>query len=349
MAFPCVTTPDEKLAALVKPPLTQSENIPFSGNDTLVICAGFEDRALASLRMINRDKSCRLLVIGYAPFEMKNRVVEITEYYQQVTGLSPELIVYNREDPAGFEIVFLEILGNRTGRVFVDVSAMSRLLIVQIIVALSTRKVGFSNCSIVYTEALEYPPSEKDAQAAIKKTVDDTTFSALFLSSGVFDVTVVPELSSIAPGVIQTRLVVFPAFDAHHLTSLRSELQPSRFTFIEGAPPSAVNAWRRDTIAAINHLSEISNAERIVTSTLDYAQTLDCLLDIYRRYSLHERILVAPTGSKMQSVAVGLFRAFIRDVQIVYPTPQGFVSPENYTKGCGASYLLPLDALSIST
>jgi len=346
MTAASIKTPDEKLAALIKPPLVRSTRLQFARDDTLVVCAGFEDRGLAALKMMDRDNSCRLLAINYVPFERKNRVTEIAEYYQQVTGLSPEFIVYDRENPAGFGAEFVEILGNRQGRMYVDVSAMSRLLIVQIIVALGIRNGGLSNCSIVYTEAAEYPPSQEEAQAAFKKTADDSTFNALFLSSGVFDVTIVPELSSVALAAIQTRLIVFPAFDAHHLTSLRSELQPSRYTFIEGAPPSAANVWRRDFIAAINHLGEIGDAESVVTSTLDYAQTLDCLLDLYRQHALRERLLLAPTGSKMQSVAVGLFRAFVRDVQIVYPTPQGFVSPENYTKGCGSTYSLSLDSFS---
>jgi hypothetical protein len=48
----------------------------------------------------------------------------------------------------------------------------------------------------------------------------------------------------------------------------------------------------------------------------------------------------------MQSVAVGLFRTFIDDVQIVYPTPKEFRSPQNYTRGVGQLYSLDLGAIS---
>jgi len=44
----------------------------------------------------------------------------------------------------------------------------------------------------------------------------------------------------------------------------------------------------------------------------------------------------------MQSVAAGLFRAWIRDVQIVYPTSSGFCSAESYTVGVGPTRILDL-------
>jgi len=50
----------------------------------------------------------------------------------------------------------------------------------------------------------------------------------------------------------------------------------------------------------------------------------------------------------MQSIAVGLFRAFVNDVQIVYPTPRDFCSPSNYTKGIGQLYVLPLKSFGSS-
>jgi hypothetical protein len=48
----------------------------------------------------------------------------------------------------------------------------------------------------------------------------------------------------------------------------------------------------------------------------------------------------------MQTVAVGLFRALMDDVQIVYPTPKEFRSPSNYTKGVGRLYSLELGAFA---
>jgi hypothetical protein len=151
---------------------------------------------------------------------------------------------------------------------------------------------------------------------------------------------VVPELSSLAAAGEQTRLIAFPSLDAHHLISLRAELQPSRLSLIEGMPPSPEIAWRQQVISRLNHLDHIGGTERFTTSTLQYHETVDRLLDIYSRHSVRERLLLAPTGSKMQAVAVGIIRSFVEDVQIVYPTPGGFRSPSNYTRGVGPLHLL---------
>jgi hypothetical protein len=59
---------------------------------------------------------------------------------------------------------------------------------------------------------------------------------------------------------------------------------------------------------------------------------------------MRDRLLISPTGSKMQVVAVGLFSAFVEDVQIVYPTPRVFTEPKNYTTGIGQLNILPLGA-----
>ena len=77
--------------------------------------------------------------------------------------------------------------------------------------------------------------------------------------------------------------------------------------------------------------------DTLLTSTLDY-RDMDrrpLVWDALRAW----RLLISPTGSKMQTVAVGLFRACIDDVQIVYPTPGEFRSPKSYTEGLTALLL----------
>jgi len=107
-----------------------------------------------------------------------------------------------------------------------------------------------------------------------------------------------------------------------------------------------VNAWRLEAIKRINRVDTVKH-DTLTTSTLDYRETLDGLLRLYGIHSERERLLISPTGSKMQTVAVGLFRAFMDDVQIVYPTPKQFRSPDNYTNGVGQLYILPLEGFSI--
>lgn len=341
-----VQTPDEKLLFLRKPALELLGRLNLSSEDWLVICGGFEDRALSSIESASSGSSnVNLLLVNYLPIVDQNKVGTIRSICRSKNIKISEM-TYDRQEPAGFGEVFIEMVGSTQGHIFIDVSGMSRLLIVQILVALGRRPLRFHNCSILYTEAASYPPSEVEAIEQLGKSEADPSYSIYFLSSGVYEVTLIPELSSCAPAGGQTRLVAFPSLDSHQLTALRAELQPSRISLIEGAPPGAHNHWRQKAVAAVNRLDEVQSAERFLVSTLNYEETLERLLRIYSEHGVYERLLISPTGSKMQSVAVGLFRSFIEDVQIVYPTPRDFLKPQMYTEGVGQKHILPLEPFS---
>lgn len=339
-----VLTPAEALEELSWPELETVEHFHLEPEDWVVCCAGFEDRASRVLQNASEDGGAfRVALVQYRPTLLENRA-GLFQNICQTAGIQPAGLVYDCQDPAGFGSRLLEILADRSGRVFVDVSGMSRLLIAQTLVALGTGPRGFSDCFVAYAEAEVYSPTQAEAESELAKQEVDPTFSIQFLSSGVFEITVVPELSSFAMAGAQTRLIAFPSLDEHHLIALQTELQPSRLSFIEGIPPGDQNRWRKEFIAKVNHLNEMrkSSGERFEVSTLDYRETLHCLLQIYREHALRERLLLAPTGSKLQTVAVGVFRALVRDVQIVYPTPRGFRRPDDYTRGVGLVHTLDL-------
>jgi hypothetical protein len=318
----------------------------LSSEDWLVACGGFEDRALSVLQSAStRGSNVNLLLINYLPVVEQNKsdVIRSIALSKNIKVLEAS---YDRQEPTGLGEAFIEKVGVVQGRLFIDISGMSRLLIVQILVSLSRRPTRFNNCYIVYTEAAGYPPSESEALKQLSKSELDPSYSIYFLSSGVYEVTLIPELSSCAPAGGQIRLVAFPSLDSHQLTALRSELQPSRISFIEGVPPGAHNRWRQKAIASVNRLDEMRSAERYLVSTLNYEETLECLLKVYSQHGVYERIVISPTGSKMQAVAVGLFRAFIEDAQIVYPTPRNYLKPQQYTEGVGRTHLLRLEAFS---
>lgn len=341
-----VFTPDECLSFLDMPSLQPANNWSSTPADLLIVSAGFEDRVLASLYDTSFSSNLsRIVLVEYKPYCAENKLDEILRACSE-RNIQAERLVYDREEPAGFGVLLARAVCSCGGRVFIDVSGMSRLLIVQSIVALGARSQGFKNCFVVYAEALEYPPTEEQAKSELAKCDSDPTFTVLFLSSGVFEITVVPELSSFAPSATQTRLIAFPSLDAHQLTALRSEVQPSRFSFIEGVPPNDKNKWRQKVISEINCINDFGEAEISEASTFDYRQTLHILLRLYSAHSVRERLLISPTGSKMQAVAVGVFRAVVKDVQIVYPTPHSFHKPTEYTLGVGPMHILPLEAFS---
>lgn len=338
---------DRKLHKLDKPTMLPIDAVPLNSGDTLILCAGFEDRSVTALNTIIKsgNDAFSIVIIEYLPYVVENKIDEIIRKCEE-RQISIYRVLYDRENPAGIGNKLLDILKPSENRIFIDVSGMSKLLIVQILNILGNPPFNFSKSTILYTIAQEYPPSKKEVEDAIKKTEEDSLDSAMFLSSGVFELTIVPELSSVSFGGQPIRVVAFPSFNCHQLAALRSEIQASSFTLIHGIPPLEEHSWRPERIKILNRITDISNREELETSTLEYEDTLKSLLDIYNEHGVLERIIVAPTGSKMQTVAVGILRAFMEDIQIVYPTPRVFPKPNEYTTGEGQLFQLELDAFS---
>jgi hypothetical protein len=201
--------------------------------------------------------------------------------------------------------------------------------------------------SVLYSEAEFYPPFKKEVEKKLEEHESDPFYRQLFLSAGIFEVCIVPELSSIALYGQPIRLVTFPSFNADQLSNLQGEIQPYYINLIHGIPPKAENAWRTEVIKKLNKIDSIIRRVDKNACTLDYRETLDYLLEVYSNNCVMERIVIAPTGSKMQTVAVGIFRTYMNDVQVVYPTPKEFRSPHNYTTGIKNIYSLALDKFNI--
>jgi len=338
-----------KLKLIPKPELVNFDSSEISEGDVLVICAGFEDRALSVLEH-SVSSGClfsSVLMFEYLPYLQQNKSDSIVELCRK-NGIDLVRVTYDRGNPAGISIPFIEFIKGIPGKIFIDISAMSRLLIVQLIVALGNLERSFHDVFILYTEALNYPPNKEDVEQVIEQSQEELTYRVMFISSGVFDITVVPELSSVASQGSPIHLVVFPSFNIDQLVALRGEAQPSQYTFIHGIPHLKKDSWRQDVIKRLNHTDQILRHFDVCASTLDYRETLDNLFDIYEKCATMERIIVAPTGSKMQTVAVGIFRTYMDDIQIVYPTPSTFAEPERYTSGIRSTYLLSLESFIIS-
>ena len=337
---------DERLRDIAKPPLEEIDSIKLLEGDALILCAGFEDRAIELLKRIasTTNDQINIIIYDYRPYVDENRLTEI-KCICDIRGIPFHVIGYDRENPANAGDVLWDSIRDIQGRLYIDISGMSRLLIVQILESLHRNKQNYDNVSILYSEAAEYPPSKEEYGKESTGRPPYLAETVMFISSGVFEATLVPELASVVMQGQPIRLISFPSFNTQQLVTLRSEIQPNCYVFIHGIPVLNENKWRTDAIRILNDIDNIPCKEEYYLSTLKYEETLNTLLDLYKKYNCNERILIAPTGSKMQTVAVGLFRAYMKDTQIVYPTPITFLTPEKYTLGVRKIYKLDLDFL----
>ncbi len=340
---------DDHLLSFNKPLIEPTSQLSLDKDGTLIIAAGFEDRALGVLNLLasSHCKNFKTILIQYEPLLAENKIREITNLCQNMNS-QITVFEYNRYNPAGGGEMLVQHLKDSRGLILFDISAVSRFLIVQFLVALGKSYHHFNHLRVLYTEACFYPPMESEVTQKMEQEDPyciSSSYHDYFISSGVYEVSFPPELSAVSSYGQPIRLVLFPSFNCDQLASLKGEIQPYFYDFIHGIPPSPDNAWRPQAIKKINHIDRISppKQEEMDASTLDYRETLECLLKIYGAYTDKDRIVIAPTGSKMQSVAVGIFRTFLNDVQIVYPIPRKFTSPTRYTEGIKNIYTLDME------
>lgn len=332
---------DEALRAISWP--TLGAFTPMAEGDVLVTSAGFEDRSLAFLERSVRAGSRRFRTIGidYFPILQENRAKDFVALAAEGDAAA-SLLTYTRPEPESSERVLDGTAGG--GRLLLDISGMSRLLIVQLVSAI-VRNGMLSRAEIVYTEAQVYPPSKEEVETLLARA-EDYLGVLNFISTGIFGITIVPELSTVAMQGQPIRLVAFPSFNPTQFAAVCAEIQASFLTVVNGCPPNPELAWRRDAIRELNKIDSLREKEEVDLSTFDYRDTLSFVLQLYSSHGASQKLVIAPTGSKMQSVAIGLACGFLGDLQIVYPTPRTFPSPSNYTRGVGVTYRLPLSEFS---
>jgi hypothetical protein len=334
---------DERLALIQLPALKGLEKCAPGEGDVLVTCAGFEDRAFEYLRraVARGAHDFKIVAIEYRPSVGENRVQEVADL-GAAAGARIQWITYDRElagDPS--QVVLSGVQAGQ--RLLIEVSGMSRLLIVQLISA-ALKAGGLDKCSIVYAEAAEYPPSEAEV-AAVEEGAEELFGIIQFVSSGVFDIIVPPELSTVAMYGQPIRLIAFPTFNPTQLAALCAEINAASYTIIHGESPREENKWRTAAIRQLNRIDGLREREEETSSTLDYRETVKLLVNTYRRVGDRDKLVIAPTGSKMQSVAVAIAVAFMHDIQVVYPAPRTFQSPQNYTRGVRQMYCLDLSGI----
>ena len=300
---------------------------------------------MEALRRVCDDRRVRLNVglVRYLPDNDENRAEEMRAMVASANGRVSE-ITYDRREP-GEGVRRIRAFAANFDRVVVDVSGMSRLLIVQVVVAV-VRGLG-KELRVVYSEADEYLPGRDELDE--KRRGERGSIIGGYLSSGIFEIAATEELSSVAMLGAPVRLVAFPSFDPAQLLHVVQEVQPTYTDVVHGKPPRNENAWRTGGVAWLNRsvLGDLASKQDHEVSTMDYRETLVLLGAIYAERSMFDRIVVAPTGSKMQAVAVGVFRAALEDVQIVYPIPQEFVPAADYTRGVRDIYETTLSRRAI--
>jgi hypothetical protein len=335
-------------------PCTQLQLKP---GDTVVHAPGFEDRTMAITSVLSTSTGGRGILLDYRPQNPKNRLDDVRRALA-AKGISisdQDIVVYHRFDPADFEARLLERLRVcQTKSAIVDISTMSKLGIMLVLDVCN--RLGI-HTEVFYTEARSYSPTQEEFEEAREK--NEIHRPSLHVFTGVYGVVRVDSLASVAMQGQPTAAIVFMSFNDALTQSLLNTVYPGRLFLINGRPPlhtwrELATAWVHDQVRREWEEDNPVGAEKVdglhlparVVSTLDYRDSVTLLIQLYWELSAGHRVLLAPSGSKLQAVACYLLKGLHPDIHIEYPSPEGF-SPE-YSSGVGASWLIDLGIISES-
>jgi len=291
--------------------------------------AGFEDRAFCFLSGASESHrvfdSC--IALEYRPYNNSNRKSEFNET-ASVAFSNLEWGIYDRFDPEAFAKTLDHIcaLSRSFSRLVVDISAMSKMLVVVLLQGLRDLSIPLS---VIYAPARVYHPLKADYE---KRRLDFPDAYPDFLTTDVYTVVTTRKLSSIAMQGAPLAMTAYPNFNHLELLALVNEMSPNHLVLIEGVPFENENAWKLEAIREINRDVQKSLAPiRYTVDPLDLASNVEILERIYTNVRDTHKIVLAPTGGKLQALATFFLKNMHPDIHVVCPVVSGFA--REYTEG----------------
>ena len=289
----------------------------------LIIAEGFEKRALSWIQQQPPQVLfSQSIICKYEP-EQRGQFDEVYAEVKSRSSDDPIVLPYNRFDPTQFEHCF-EGFGDYSSfsEILIDISVMSKLLIMIIIHVLRNYS---GRIVIVYTEPKTWSPSEAEYKEYVRKNTEG--YSCVGLSSvGVYDIVKTPGLSSIVMQDSQPKLITFTSSNEHLLVAILNEVAPASTLLINAK--NEREPWRATAALEIHQkvIDSFGIKDRVECyDLLDYKRVFTQLVQEYTQNCYTNRIILAPTGGKIHTLACALLKACCSDIHIEYPTPESYV------------------------
>jgi hypothetical protein len=313
------------------PGVTSVNNSSKVKEALLIIAEGFEERSLSFLSSKNNAQFSKLILCKYHPPKKSLHDQLLKLAYQKCDRESVVELLFDRYKPFDFETQLAYELSSQSDftEIVVDISVMSKYMIMQIICALSKYQ---GRLHIIYTEPESYIPTEDEYE----KNKRSQSSELKLPSNGVGTIVQTPLLNSIIMQRSPSMLIAFLSFNEQLIKALLSKMTPSRLLLVNGVPSNLT--WREkatcelhksviDEYSRDNPIAEDGVLERR-SSTLDYQETFQILAGIYHANCTNYRLIISPTGSKMQALACALMKLCCEDIHIEYPIPESYFVEE---------------------
>ena len=306
-----------------------SNNLTNGADRVLIAAEGFEARSLALTSSLEKTKIFKnSIVIKNLPIRA-SRLDDLLEEIKPRTSNMVKIFNFNRYMPDPFEIKIRKYIQEELqgiDEIILDISVMSKILI--IILFWELRKTDIP-IRLIYTEPQNYSPTLDE----FKSHQDNFRETGLAPSCGVHDVVRTSGLSSIVMQRSPAYVVAFTSFNEQLIRALLASINPTHLTILGSTAEHSM--WRQHAAQKIHQdvITEFETDNPLIPngllknscSTIKYGETIEKLASIYKNVCYTYRLVLSPTGSKMQTVGCALFKICCPDVHIEYPTPESYL------------------------
>lgn len=310
---------------------------------TLIVCAGFEDRAIkATERLIESNISlCNFVVVKFGGEENRENEVFLANVAVKLVSdagyiecdaceLSPLRDVLNRLTPADDLVVF-------------DITGCSRSVMLVLLSEIYDHAIEFD---ILYTEAEEYFPTFEDYEKISKEDDQQHAFLRLnmfeeseTLHSSHCEVESFKEFQGRMLPNYPYFLITFLPFKRGRLSAILQNLETKERIFIRGQPIREDLKWRGWAVDILN-ADLVDEGTVVDIETLDWRKTFSYLESEYKSNSnmYKYNFVVAPLGSKMQTVGCAIFAKIYSEVRLITSTPKKHYA-DSYSRGSRETFI----------
>jgi hypothetical protein len=312
----------------------------------LIVCAGFEDRSPRAAELISQlgVRASGALVLTYG-----GRAHEAS--YRRLSTTCKTLLRFGSDltEVNAFDFNVIKSWTNHVQRghlILCDITGLSRVVM---FVLLSILKDADKPFWLLYTEAEKYYPIEPDFLDLLR---DDEMDEAFFKLSKYEETEIVYSGSCVVeelPGFegkhlpnYPLMLVAFLTFKRSRLGAILREYEANVRILVKSTPLRADLQWRERAMETINFDLIGDNKNSIFPlGTLHWKETLTFLRSLHKEANNRYRynFLLAPLGSKMQTVGAWVFAVQNREVKVVTSTPAKLF-PGKYSIGFRTTFLI---------
>jgi len=238
---------------------------------------------------------------------------------------------------------FLQPLYPFGDTVVIDITGLSRMAMMSLLAAVYERGL---RPILIYTEARTYYPTKEQFSQLSKRRGSGEPFVTLnefengqIMYSSHCELEQVDGLEGVMLPNYPLMLITFLTFKRGRVSLVLQSFEASVRVLIKGVPVREDLAWRADAIELPN-CDLIEGSRLVKLETLDWRMTYNFLCELYNDEDNKYRFnfVLAPLGSKMQTVGAWLFARRQKQVRVISSTPRTLFH-EKYSRGCGETFL----------